>query len=66
MKEALWTECSATSIHSQILNLQQVEANLVALPTLEDERGKIVIALSFVRQAMKALAQTSSGADRNA
>jgi hypothetical protein len=61
MKCARWESCSDTSIASQVFNLQEVEANLSDLqrnPVNPDITGKIVVAVSFIRQAIYALAET--------
>ena len=63
MKCARWEPCSETSIASQVFNLQEVEANLSDLqlnPVEPDVAAKIVVAVSFIRQAIYALAQTNS------
>ncbi len=61
MKCARWEPCSDTSVASQVFNLQEVEANLSDLqrnPVDPDIAGKIVVAVSFIRQAIYALAET--------
>jgi hypothetical protein len=60
MKCARWELCSEASIASQVFNLQEVEANLSDLqrnPGHPDVAGKIVVAVSFIRQAIHALAE---------
>jgi hypothetical protein len=63
MKCARWELCSEASIASQVFDLQEVEANLSDLqlnPVDPDVAGKIVVAISFIRQAIYALAETKS------
>lgn len=62
MKCARWEPCSQTSIASQVFDLQEVEANLSDLqlnPVDSDAASKIVVAISFIRQAIYALAETT-------
>jgi hypothetical protein len=58
MKYAQWTESKGVSVNSEILNLQEVEANLNSLlaPLKGDAAGRVAEALSFLRQAIQALA----------
>jgi hypothetical protein len=63
MKCAQWKPCSEISIASEILNLQEVGANLMEFPASPTEMvtaGRVSLALSFIQQAMDALSQARS------
>jgi hypothetical protein len=59
MKSTQWERCSEVSIESEMANLREVEANidecLEIMPVSNLTRYKLVLALSFVQQAIEAL-----------
>lgn len=61
MKCAKWEECAEVSIRSEIVNLKEVEANLRDLHLLTG--SSVIIALSFVQQAIQQLSQIDPQAD---
>ena len=68
MKCAQWNQCSEVSIRSELINLQEVEANLRDLLSfpLHGEAptaGGVAVALSFIRLASQALLQPNSNDD---
>ena len=60
MKCAKWEQCSEVSIRSEISNLQEVEMNLGDLRVLhgkDSTTDSVILALSFVHQAIEQLLQ---------